>query len=105
MGELELAGLVPIGAGKAALHVAEEFGFEERFGEPGAVDGDEPALGSAGACVNLTGQEIFARPAFASDKDLRIACCGASGRHQDVLHQAGFADDDGAARGVGTRRG
>ena len=80
MGELELAGLVAIRAGKTPLHVAEEFRFEERFGEPGAVDRDEPALGSAGPCVNLPRQEIFARPAFAGDEDLRITPSGGGGR-------------------------
>ena len=39
VGELELARLVAIGAGKAALHVTEELGLEKRLGQSGAVDG------------------------------------------------------------------
>ncbi len=37
----ELAGLVPVGAGEAALDVTEQLGFEEGLGNAGAVDGDE----------------------------------------------------------------
>ena len=41
MRELQLAALVAIRAGEAALDVAEELRFEERFGEAGAVHRDE----------------------------------------------------------------
>ena len=44
VGGLELARLVAIGAGEAALHVTEELGFEQRLGQAGAVDRDEGAL-------------------------------------------------------------
>ena len=41
IGDFELAGLVPIGAREAALHVAEQLRFEERLGDAGAVDRHE----------------------------------------------------------------
>ena len=41
VGHFELALLVAIGAGEAALHVAEELRLEQRLGQAGAVDGHE----------------------------------------------------------------
>ena len=41
MGELQLALLQLMGAGKGAFLMAEQIAFEEFFGEAGAVDGDE----------------------------------------------------------------
>ena len=48
VGVFELAGLVAVGAGEAALDVAEQLGFEQRLGDAGAVDGHK-RLASAGA--------------------------------------------------------
>jgi hypothetical protein len=45
VGHLELAGFVPVGAREAALHMAEQLRFEQRFRNAGAVDGHE-RLGS-----------------------------------------------------------
>ena len=46
VGRLELAWLVPIGAGEAALDVAEELGLEQCLGQAGAVDGREDMAGA-----------------------------------------------------------
>ncbi len=43
MSLLQLTDLVAMGAREAPLDVTEELGFEQRFGEGGAVDGDEGA--------------------------------------------------------------
>ena len=43
MRELELARLVAIRAGEAALHVTEQFGLEQGLGQARAVDRDERA--------------------------------------------------------------
>ena len=51
VGDLELAGLVAIGAGEAALHVAEQLRFEQRFGQAGAVDRHERPVGAGAARV------------------------------------------------------
>src|SRR4051794_23254665 len=40
MGLLQLADLVPVGAGEAAFDVAEQLRFEEGLSQPGAIDGD-----------------------------------------------------------------
>ena len=41
VGHLELAGLVAVGAGEAALHVAEQLRLEQRLGDAGAIDRHE----------------------------------------------------------------
>ena len=46
VGELQLARLVAVGAREAALDVAEELRFEQRLGQPGAVDRDERSGGA-----------------------------------------------------------
>ena len=60
VGDFELAGFVAVGAGEAALDVAEQLRFEERFGQAGAVDGHERtsararcACGPRGATTSL----------------------------------------------------
>ena len=47
VGQLQLAGLVAVGAGEAALDVAEQLRLEQRLGEAGAVDRDERAAARA----------------------------------------------------------
>ena len=48
VGGFELARLVAIGAGEAALDVAEQLGLEQRFGQAGAVDRREHVAGARG---------------------------------------------------------
>ena len=43
MGQFELSGLVAERPGEAAFDMAEQLGFEERFGEAGAVDRERNA--------------------------------------------------------------
>ena len=54
--ELQLAELVAVGAGEAALDVAEQLGLEERLGQPGAVDGDERTAGALRVRVDVRGR-------------------------------------------------
>ncbi len=72
VGHLELALLVAIGAGEAALHVAEELGLEQRFGQAGAVDGDHGAGGTRAPLMDRVRDELLADAALAGDQDLRI---------------------------------
>ena len=75
-GQLQLARLVAIGAGEAALDVAEQLRFEQRLGQAGAVDRDERARGAGRVHVDLAGDEVLADAALAGDQDLGVA-----GRH------------------------
>jgi hypothetical protein len=47
-------------AGEGAALVAEERGFDERFGERGAVDGDERFVGAVGQLVDRARDEFLA---------------------------------------------
>ena len=77
VGHLQLAELVAIGAGEAALHVAEQLRFQQRFGEAGAIDGHERAVGAQRVRVDLARDEILADAAFTGDQDLGVADRGA----------------------------
>ena len=67
-GHLELAGLVAVGAGEAALDVSEQLGLEQRLGNARAVDGDERPLRACALRVNRGGDELLADAAFAGDR-------------------------------------
>ena len=72
VGRLELARLVAVGAGEAALHVAEQLGLEERFGQAGAVDRREDVAGARAARVDRARDDFLADAALARDQDLRV---------------------------------
>ena len=91
VGHLELALLVTIGAGEAALHVAEEFGLQQGLGQAGAVDGDHGARGTSTALMDRVRDELLADAALARDEHLRIG----SGNALDLLRQ--FSDRGAAA--------
>src|SRR6185295_940068 len=63
VGVLELSSSSP-DPGGGSLFDPEELGFEQRFHEGGAVDGDERALPAPAEIVNLTGDELLADPAL-----------------------------------------
>ena len=60
-GQLELAGAGFVGVGERAFLVAEQLAFEQRFGEGGAVDGDERVLAAAAAEVDRCGRRLPCR--------------------------------------------
>ena len=72
VGHLELAGLVAIGAGEAALDVAEELRLEQRFGNAGAVDRHERGFGARAGGVDGPGDDFLADAALAGDQDLGV---------------------------------
>jgi hypothetical protein len=71
VGHLQLAGLVAIGAGKTALHVAEELRFEQGLRYARAVDRHE-RLSPAAAVVDGPCHNFLARPALAGDEHLGV---------------------------------
>ena len=72
VGQLQLAELVAVGAGEAALDVAEELGFEQRFGQAGAVDGHEGPLGAGAPVVHGLRDQLLAGAALAGDQHLGV---------------------------------
>ncbi len=59
VGHLELAGLVAVGAGEAALDVPEQLRLEERLRDAGAVDGHE-RLSANARVVDRPGDDLLA---------------------------------------------
>ena len=106
MRELELAALVAVGAGEAALDVAEELRLEERFGDAGAVHRHERRQPAAGVAMDVARDHVLAHAALAGDQDLGRALRRPRGHGEQFRH--GRAGDDEAwllQRSTGTRRG
>jgi len=77
-GQLELAQFPSDGAREGALLVPEEFRFEERLHDGGAVDGDV-GLVLGRVVVNDLGDELLPRAALALNED-RGSALGNDGR-------------------------
>ena len=76
---LQLPKLVAIGASEAALHVSEELGLEQRFGQAGAVDGDKRVTWRAATVAwNVTRDQIFADAAFTGDEHFAFGAAARS---------------------------
>ena len=69
VGDLEKALLHGLGVGEGSLFMAEEFGFDEGFGNRRAVDGDEGAVVAGAFVVENLGDEVLAGTALALDED------------------------------------
>ncbi len=59
-------------AGERAFFVAEQFAFQKRFGNRGAVDADVMRLASLAQTVKRARDEFLARAAFAQDQNARV---------------------------------
>ena len=77
-------------AGEGAFFVAEEFAFDERLGNGGAIDLDERLVGTLAVEENLVGHKLFARSIFTADHDRGI-------RPADTVDEIFQAGDGGAA--------
>src|SRR5690606_40707691 len=60
------------GAGEGAGRVAEQFGFDEVFGDRRAIDGDEIAAAAA-AVMDRAGEKFLAAAGLALDEDRDVA--------------------------------
>jgi len=92
IGEFELAKAAAIGPGEGAAFVPEEFGFDERFGKGGAVDGDEGLRGSVRDGVNRAGDKFLAGAGFAMNEHGRIGATDAGDLSADLAQRGGGAD-------------
>ena len=104
MRELELAALVAVGAGEAALDVAEELRLEERFGDAGAVHRDERRLPAARMAMDIARDHVLAHAALAGDQDLGRTLCRARGHGEQFRHRPAGDDEAWLLRGS-TRTG
>src|SRR5690349_8167246 len=85
---LEFTSLVFRRAGKTALDVAEELGFDEFLGDRRAIDFDERALTAKARGVQRAGNELLARAALAINQHAAISRRG----HGNLLAQRFHGD-------------
>ena len=77
-------------AGEGAFFVAEEFAFDKRLGNGGAVDLDERLVGTLAVEENLVGNKLFTRSIFTADHDRGI-------RPADAVYEIFQAGNGGTA--------
>ena len=87
-------------AGSDAAFDAKEFGFDEGFGQGGAVEGDVGAIGAGAEGVEGAGDEVLAGTAFAGDENGDIGGGDAFDHAAQLDDLWGGAHDGGAAPGV-----
>src|SRR4051794_21235713 len=75
--------------------MAEQLGFEQRLGEPGAVDGDHRVKRARAACVNQAGCHFFPGPRFSGDQYADAAACCLVNFLSQPIHCIALADDRG----------
>ena len=90
-GLLEVAFAGAHRAGEGAFFVAEEFGFNQGFGDGAAGDGDEGLVGAGAEIVNGAGDQFLAGAAFAGDQNRGIEVGDAADQLIDALHAAGWS--------------
>jgi len=79
--------------------MAKQFGFQEGFGQPGAVHRDERAILARREPMDFVGHQILPDTAFAGNQDLGVARGGASRQLDDFSELGARADNmTGAGR-------
>ena len=86
VGLLEFADAPPIGAGKSAALVAEQFAFQQRFRDGRAVDRQERGLAAAAVLIDRPGHQFLAGPALAEDQHGHVLRRDAADRLVEFLH-------------------
>src|SRR6202034_4019475 len=65
---LEQAATIFVRTGEGTAQIAEQFGFQQRFRESTAINGDEGGFSARGIFVNGAGDEFLPGAAFSGDK-------------------------------------
>ena len=87
------AGLVALGVGERATHVAEQLRLHQRLGHRGAVDRHEGPLAPGALVVNRLGEELLARSGLAEHQHRAVAVGDHRQQLEDLLHPGALADD------------
>src|SRR4051812_17090567 len=80
VGEFQQSHLFPVRAGECALTVSEHLRFEKLFGNRGAIDRNEAALGAATVLMNELGYYFLSGSGLTDDHDRGIRCGSALGK-------------------------
>src|SRR5581483_4111746 len=89
----EQAARVVRGAGEGALHVSEEFAFEQRLRKRAAVDGNEGFGGARRAGVQRARDQFLSGPALAQDHHGAAGGGDGADGFLQLLHRGAGADD------------
>ncbi len=79
--------------GESAFFVAEEFAFEEMFGQGPAVDGDKGFVPARPLLVDVAGQDLLAGASLAAQKHGGVAVDHLFQQGVDRFHGPALADD------------
>src|SRR5260370_17369491 len=90
-GNFEKGFLVVDGAGERAFLMAEEFAFEERFGQRGTIKGEKQTVSALAVLVDSAGGKLLAGTAFAIDQHGGFAGSDALDESVDLLHARAVA--------------
>ena len=90
---------VHLGVRERALHVSEQFAFENAFGESAGVDGDQRLGGSLGYRVQRPGDHLFAGAGLAGDQHVGVGRTDPRDQLQHRLHRRRFGDHQRLAFG------
>ena len=93
IGGLHQAGAPGAGAGERAFFVAEQFGFDQRFGDGRAVHRDHRCLGPARQVVQGAGHQLFTGARLALDQHIGVGWGDFADLAVHVLHGLARADD------------
>ena len=80
-------------AGERAFFVAEQFAFEQRFGNRGAVDADVIRLAPPAQMVQRAGDEFLAGAALAENQNARVGLRDGLDQFPQFPHPRRFADN------------
>ena len=93
VGLLDASGFLPDRAGERAFFVAEQFAFEQRFGNRGAVDAGVIRLAPLAQMVQRAGDELLAGAALAENQNARIGLRDGLDQFSQFPHPRRFADN------------
>src|SRR5262249_13178037 len=99
-GEFEAANAVGARVGESAFDVAEEFAFENAFGEAAGVDGDHGLLRAIGHRVKSASDDFFACAMLAGDEDVGVGRTDAGDEIENGLHRGRVGEEGGTRFGA-----
>ncbi len=89
-----------MGVGEGSLLVAEQFAFQQRFGDRGAVDRDERLVAAAAEIVDRLADDFLAGAVFAKNQDRQLGVGHAANRRAQGFDRRAVADQLHALGGL-----
>ena len=93
VGQLEPARAIGLRVGERALHMTEQFAFENALGQAAHIDDDERFARANRNGVQRAGDDAFARAVFTGDEHVGIRRTDAIDQFEDGPHGGRFGDE------------